>query len=118
MVSKGIEQALEMYQPVTNTWSQVNIESINLCWKYLIDKFYVLQSHCQARFVISRVLLEAGDDLLTVTETVPNDRLHIKLNRENIYTKGAEAIRNFLLKLQVRIFLLMIKIRQEIADQP
>ncbi|KAL6589980.1 hypothetical protein ACP70R_050178 [Stipagrostis hirtigluma subsp. patula] len=80
MLVRGFDKALEMYQPSSNKW---------------------LQAHCQANFVISRVLLEAGDELMTVTETVPNEKLLITLHRDKIYTKGAEALRNFMLKLQV-----------------
>lgn len=47
--------------------------------------------------------MEAGDELMTVTETVPDEKLLITLNRDKIRTKGAEAIHNFLLKLQVRL---------------
>lgn len=76
---------------------------MNLNQNFSVDVFRVLQAHSQARFVISRVLLEAGDDFLTVTETVPDEKLRITLNRDKLYTVGAEAIKNFLLKLQVRI---------------
>ena len=62
----------------------------------------VEQAHCQARFVISNVLLEAGDDLISVTEVVPDEKLLITLKRDSIRTKGVEALKNFLLKLQVR----------------
>ncbi|XKL62397.1 hypothetical protein PGB90_002230 [Kerria lacca] len=58
-------------------------------------------AHCQARFVITRILLEAGDELVKVTEPVLNDRLLISLNREKLQSVGATAIKNFLLKLQV-----------------
>jgi dipeptidyl-peptidase-3 len=59
----------------------------------------------QARYVILRVLLEAGNDLVMVEKlTNPTDGeadLIISLDRSKINTTGKEAIGNFLRKLQV-----------------
>lgn len=80
LLVSGVEKALEMYQPNTKSW---------------------LQAHAQARFVITNVLLEAGDDLITVTEPVANEKLLITLNKEKLRTTGLNVIKDFLLKLQV-----------------
>ncbi|XP_076268047.1 dipeptidyl peptidase 3 isoform X2 [Rhynchophorus ferrugineus] len=57
-----------------------------------------LQAHAQARYVLSRVLVEAG--VVTVTQPATNDLL-ITVDRSAIKTKGREAISQFLLKLQI-----------------
>ena len=58
----------------------------------------------QARYVILQVLLEAGQDLVTIQKTRDeNDQenLLIQLDKEKIQTVGREAIGRFLKKLQV-----------------
>lgn len=72
-----------MYQPQTETW---------------------LQAHSQARFVILQVLLEAGQDLVSIKATKDEkgrEDLLLSLDRSKIATVGKEAIGNFLRKLQV-----------------
>lgn len=96
LVISGVEKALEMYQPITKSW---------------------LQAHCQARFVISRVLLEANEGLLTVNEIEPNEKLLITLDRQKIHTVGQKAIKNFLLKLQVYKSTANIKEAQNMFDK-
>ena len=59
----------------------------------------------QARFVILRVLLEAGESLVTLTERTGEDGkpdLVVTLDRSKIKSVGRPAIAAFLRKLQVR----------------
>lgn len=81
MVVKGVE-GLQTYNPRTKTW---------------------LQAHSRARYVIMRVLLEAGD-LVKVQETTGEDGkpdLLVSLDRSKIPSVGAPAIEQFLLQLQL-----------------
>lgn len=62
------------------------------------------QAHMQARFVILRVLLEAGEGLVCVKECTGTDGRPdavITLDRSKINTVGKSAIQRFLCKLQV-----------------
>ncbi|XP_011867570.1 PREDICTED: dipeptidyl peptidase 3 [Vollenhovia emeryi] len=76
----GFAKAFEMYQPATQTWSQ---------------------AHSQARYVLLRVCLEAGEDFVNVVETEGGKNLRIIVDRSKISTVGKKAIGDFLLKLQV-----------------
>lgn len=75
--------ALEFYSPETGAWRQ---------------------AHMQARFCILRVMLEAGQGLVTITKTTGDDGkedILLKLDRSKIIGVGKPAIGNFLRKLQV-----------------
>lgn len=82
MVRSGL-MSLEFFSPDNQTWGQ---------------------AHCQARFVILRVLLKAEENLVAVTRTVGSDGqpdILIQLDRSKINTVGKTAIGNFLKRLQL-----------------
>lgn len=82
MVRAGL-LGLEFYTPESKSWRQ---------------------AHMQARFVILRVLLEAGEGLVGLQEVTGEDGnpdARITLDRSKIHTVGKSAIHRFLCKLQV-----------------
>ncbi|XP_054907586.1 dipeptidyl peptidase 3 [Poeciliopsis prolifica] len=82
MVRAGL-LGLEFYTPETKSWRQ---------------------AHMQARFVILRVLLEAGEGLVGLEEVEGEDGkpdARITLDQSKISTVGKDAIHRFLCKLQV-----------------
>lgn len=76
----GCAKALEVYQPSTKKW---------------------LQAHSQARYVLLRVCIEAGEDFVNVTETEEGKCLLLSVDRSKILTVGKKALGKFLTKLQV-----------------
>ncbi|KAF7662537.1 hypothetical protein LDENG_00233610 [Lucifuga dentata] len=82
MVRAGL-LGLEFYTPESKSWRQ---------------------AHMQARFVILRILLEAGEGLVGLEEVTGEDGkpdARITLDRSKIHTVGKNAIHKFLRKLQV-----------------
>lgn len=79
LVWAGVAAALEMYNPSTKQW---------------------LQAHNQARYAITQVLIEAGQDFINVIETEDGKNLLLTVDRTKIPTVGRDAIYNLLLKLQ------------------
>nr|KAI8740570.1 dipeptidyl peptidase 3-like [Biomphalaria glabrata] len=82
MVRAGL-LALEFYSPETSSWRQ---------------------AHMNARFVILRVLIEAGEDLVKIEKVTGEDGnpdLLVLLDRAKIISVGKPAIGAFLRKLQV-----------------
>ncbi|PIK55392.1 putative dipeptidyl peptidase 3 [Apostichopus japonicus] len=98
MVRAGV-LGLEFYTPKTNSWRQ---------------------AHMQARFVILRVLMEAGQGLVTIERLTGEDGKPdavVKLDKEKIETVGKEAIGNFLRKLQVYKSVADYKTAKELYDK-
>ncbi|KAJ8674264.1 hypothetical protein QAD02_005526 [Eretmocerus hayati] len=92
----GFAKALEMYQPSSGKW---------------------LQAHSQARYVLLRVCLEAGQDFVKVVETEPGKNLRLTLDRGKLHTVGKSAIGDFLLKLQVFKSTADLKSAKEMFDR-
>lgn len=76
----GFAKALEMYQPTTKKW---------------------LQAHSQARYVLLRTCIEAGEDFVKVIESEPGKSLELILDKSKIHTVGKKAIGELLKKLQI-----------------
>lgn len=72
--------ALELYDPSSKQW---------------------LQAHSNARYVIMRALVEAGQDFVRVEETEDGKNLLLSVDRTKIQNVGRETIKNLLLKIQI-----------------
>ncbi|KAF8356993.1 hypothetical protein PRIPAC_91988 [Pristionchus pacificus] len=75
-----------------------SISSVSGCLMMTVDK-----AHGWARFVLMKVVLEAGRGCLTIEETVDSngkDDLIVNLNKNKIDSVGVPAVREFLKKLQ------------------
>ena len=61
------------------------------------------QAHCKGRFVILRVLLEAGKNFVNVNKTKKDgmDWLELTVDRSKIFEVGFFALKNFLTKMMV-----------------
>ncbi|XP_011496300.1 PREDICTED: dipeptidyl peptidase 3 [Ceratosolen solmsi marchali] len=92
----GCARALEMYQPSSKKW---------------------LQSHSQARYVLLRVCIEAGDDFIKIVETDPGKDLRLTMDRNKINTVGKKAIADFLKKLQYYKSTADVKAARELYDK-
>jgi len=79
MVRAGL-LGLEFYNPDSKKW---------------------LQAHMRARFCILRVLLEAGEDFVTIVEDEENNNCYVTLDRTKIQSVGMKAMDRFLLKLGI-----------------
>ncbi|XP_063639189.1 dipeptidyl peptidase 3 isoform X3 [Pan troglodytes] len=72
---------------------------------YTPEAFNWRQAHMQARFVILRVLLEAGEGLITITPTTGSDGrpdARVRLDRSKIRSVGKPALERFLRRLQAQ----------------
>lgn len=82
MAHSGLK-GLEMFSPTSMEWKQ---------------------AHCQARFVILGVMIEAGDGFCKVEKTTGSDGkpdLLLTMDRSKLESVGAPSIAKFLTKLQV-----------------
>ena len=102
MIHNGVE-ALKMYNPSVQKW---------------------LQAHAQARYVITRFLLESAPQLVAIKYIEKSEKdakpdLLITMNKDMnlLQTKGKEAIGALLLKLQVFKSLADIKSAQKLFDK-
>ncbi|KAB0407490.1 hypothetical protein E2I00_007664 [Balaenoptera physalus] len=91
--------------PQASSWRQVGARGpLRREEPEVATKIRILGAHMQARFVILRVLLEAGEGLVTVTPTTGSDGrpdAQVHLDRNKIRTVGKPALERFLRRLQV-----------------
>lgn len=80
LIWAGVGNALQTYNPTTKQW---------------------LQAHNRARYVLARVMIEAGQNFVCVQETENSTNLSLTVDRSKIRTVGRDTVGDFLLKLQV-----------------
>ena len=61
------------------------------------------QAHCKGRFVMLKVILEAGKDFISIKKCKKNgkDWLALGVDRSKIFDVGVVALKNFLMKMMV-----------------
>lgn len=69
--------------------------------QYNPEKQLWTQAHCQARYVIYKVLLEAGNSFISIEMTENNTNFIMHVDRSKINSIGVPALKNFLLKLGI-----------------
>jgi dipeptidyl-peptidase-3 len=101
--------ALQFYSPATKAWGQAHMQ---VCSIVITIASTSPWSSMQARFVLLRVMLEAGAGFVDIrgfdagTGTVALDEgdagVHIVLDRTKIRSVGVPAVGDFLRRLQAR----------------
>ena len=105
-------EATEILQPEWSAnWKELMLASftefvcagINGLEFYNTDAKKFSQAHINGRFVILQVLLEGGNGFITIEKTKKDDKdwISIKIDKEQCLTTGLNALKNFLLKLNV-----------------
>lgn len=100
----GITDAEEMFNITYTNWLSLCHAAINGVAMYSPASEEWKQAHSQARFVILQVLLEAGENFVSVVEVTGEDGkpdLLLTMDKTKVESVGKPAIGQFLKKLQV-----------------